>query len=39
MIYCSLIDAYIRQDDKCINCEYYDELNDDCTKEEKKNDC
>ena len=34
MIYCPIIQDFVDQDEDCINCQHYIELNDACTHPE-----
>jgi len=36
MIYCSLRTCYVDQDTYCMNCNYYEKLEDTCTRPESK---
>jgi hypothetical protein len=33
MIYCERVENYVEQDEKCINCIFYETEKDDCTYE------
>ena len=38
MIYCSVREVYVEQDDCCVLCKFYEEKIDSCKREEEKND-